>query len=191
MEEKKGLIAKLKPFFKDKVFVRGLIAGIVFATVFIIFQIGIIEHTSTPEFCASCHSMEQFHTAWEEGIHGTGKKGIIVARCVDCHLPHDNLAHYLWAKGISGTKDTVATIFGYQPDWIKNLERSEEYTYESGCRKCHVNLVAPGIPLKAFKAHRQYELGETNKTCISCHKDVGHGDLKLKLSNKLTNKEAL
>ena len=190
MEQIKSLKEKLQKILKDKIFVKGLIVGIIFATVFIIFQIGIVEHTSSVEFCASCHSMQQFHDAWINGKHGTGKKGIIVAKCADCHLPHDNMAHYLWVKGISGTKDTVATIFGYQPDWIKNLEKREEFTYESGCRKCHVNLVAPGIPLKAFKAHRQYELGETQKTCISCHQDVGHGDLKSILSDK-KSKEAL
>ncbi len=190
MEQIKSLKEKLQKILKDKIFVKGLIVGIIFATVFIIFQIGIVEHTSSVEFCASCHSMQQFHDAWINGKHGTGKKGIIVAKCADCHLPHDNMVHYLWVKGISGTKDTVATIFGYQPDWIKNLEKREEFTYESGCRKCHVNLVAPGIPLKAFKAHRQYELGETQKTCISCHQDVGHGDLKSILSDK-KSKEAL
>ncbi len=187
MKEK---LKKLKKLFKEKVFLQGLILGIVGATIFIIFQIGIIEYTSTPEFCVSCHTMETFHNTWFEHKHGSGEKGIVVARCVDCHLPHDNLAHHLVAKAIAGTKDTVATIFGYEPDWIKNLENREDYTYESGCRKCHVNLVAPGIPIKAFKAHREYELGETNKTCISCHHDVGHGDLKLRLQNKLV-REAL
>jgi len=173
-----GLMEKIKKPFRDKIFVKGLVIGIVAATLFIIIQIGIIESTSTVEFCASCHSMETFHQAWVNGKHGVGKKGIVVAKCVDCHLPHDNMVHYLWAKGIAGTKDAVATVFGYEPDWIENLEEREEYTYESGCRRCHVNLVAPGIPIKAFTAHRQYELGETDKTCISCHTDVGHGDLK-------------
>ena len=49
--------------------------------------------------------------------------------------------------------------------------------YESGCRECHENIVAPGIPIKAFTAHRQYQLGYTRENCISCHQTVGHGDV--------------
>ncbi len=72
-----------------------------------------------------------------------------------------------------------------EPDWIKNLERREHYTYESSCKHCHPELVAPGISTKGYAAHRDYQNGETSKTCVSCHSDVGHGNLAHTLKNRL------
>ena len=91
---------------------------------------------------------------------------------------------YFWAKGTSGTKDIYYHLLGHEPDWVANLERHEAYTYESGCRQCHVELVAPGVPLKAITAHRDYEVGQTTETCIGCHAETGHGDLRAVLEKR-------
>ena len=124
--------------------------------------------------------MEVFRETWRESPHGNASKGIIGATCVDCHLPpaEEGIVHYLYAKGVSGTRDFTYHMLQIEPDWVVNLERREEYTMEESCRKCHVDLVAPEIPLKAYLAHRDYMIGQTTETCISCHSDVGHGNLK-------------
>ena len=67
---------------------------------------------------------------------------------------------------------------------MANLERREVYTMEASCRTCHVDLVAPKIPLKAYLAHRDYTIGQTTETCVSCHSDVGHGNLKHTLTER-------
>ncbi len=143
-----------------------------------------VEATSEVKFCKSCHEMGPFYETWQVGIHGTSDKGIIKARCVDCHLPHKSYIGYLVAKVKFGINDFWAHYFKetetLPQTWISEWEGTKPKAhkgYESGCKKCHKNLVAPGIPLKAFTAHRAYELGETDKTCISCHHMVGHGDL--------------
>ncbi len=151
-----------------------------------------VVSTSKVEFCISCHEMMPFYNTWYNGIHGPAKRGIVKAKCVDCHLPHDSLGHYLVAKVAYGMNDFWAHNFKkvetLPETWIKEWEGIKPKAhkgYESGCRECHKSLVAPGIPLKAFSAHRAYELGETKKTCISCHHMVGHGDLLTYMREKV------
>jgi len=163
----------------------GLVAGVSSVS-----SLALIEATNTAGFCASCHEMELFHETWISSDHGSVKKGAISASCIDCHLPspHEGVMQYLIAKARSGTKDIVCHLLGIEPDWSENLERREEYTYESGCRKCHEELTAPEISLKAILAHKDYNAGATTESCISCHVESGHGDLsgRLRLMKKST-----
>ncbi|NIA15511.1 MAG: acetyl-CoA carboxyl transferase [Nitrospiraceae bacterium] len=160
--------------------IAGIIVGGGAASVGAILTANMVEATNTAEFCAACHEMEVFRETWAESPHGTAAKGIVSAICVDCHLPpaEDGIVHYLYAKGMSGIRDLTYHTLGIEPDWVANLERREEYTMEESCRKCHLDLVAPEIPLKAYLAHRDYTIGQTTETCISCHSNVGHGNLK-------------
>lgn len=115
-----------------------------------------------------------------ESSHGTAAKGIAVAECVDCHLPHGTV-FYLATKAKSGFNDAIAHIFKSNYNWIEKREHRDRYTYESGCKRCHENLVAPEITIKAYMAHRDYLIGATDKSCAYCHTDIGHGDLLWKL----------
>ena len=50
--------------------------------------------SESPEFCGSCHVMEaQYETWFHAGAHRRIK-------CVDCHLPNDNIAPSSMAKGL-------------------------------------------------------------------------------------------
>ncbi len=142
-----------------------------------------VQSTSTVEFCNSCHEMNPFYETWAAGKHGTDAKGVIRARCVDCHLPHDSLANYLSTKTKAGLHDIKAHWMGKKTDWLgiwKNRGPYVHAAYESGCKECHKKLIAPGIPLKAITGHKAYLNGETKRTCLDCHHDVGHGDLVTK-----------
>ncbi len=162
--------------FNRAIFIKLFVILIVIGISSLVFY-SAVEYTSTPEYCASCHEMQPFYDSWSETSHGMKDKGVVKAVCVDCHLPHTGTLAYMLAKGKSGANDTWAHITGRKTDWIANLEDSEEYTYHTGCRKCHVELVAQGIPLKAYRAHNQYKLGETSMTCVTCHDEAGHGDV--------------
>ncbi len=169
-------------FFKTLVRYRAVLVSFILgglaAIALSLATVHMVEETGGDAFCGVCHEMDVFCETWQEGSHGTAKMGVEVATCVDCHLPHTGTISYLVAKARTGMHDTIAHIRGYEPDWVENLEHREAYVYESGCRKCHKELVAPGISLKAFNAHRDVITGETTKTCIACHSEVGHGDLK-------------
>jgi cytochrome c nitrite reductase small subunit len=164
--------------------ILGLCIGLCLAIVLALVTASKIHSTNKVEFCTSCHEMKTFYQTWVLSAHGHAQKGAMKARCVDCHLPESNILTYLTTKAKAGAKDYIAHINSKKVDWIARRKERHSYTYESGCKKCHKELVVPGIPIKAFLAHRAYELGETDKTCISCHQNVGHGDLLLALNNQ-------
>ena len=162
----------------------GFVIGICITIILALLAGAQVKSTNKVSFCASCHEMQPFYKTWQMAAHGTSKMGVIKAKCVDCHLPHKSFMGYLIAKARFGLNDYWAHYFKETETlpltWIAEWEGTKPKAhkgYESGCKECHKNLLAPNIPLKAFKAHRTYELGETDKTCISCHHMVGHGDL--------------
>jgi len=141
-----------------------------------------VEKTSGVEFCASCHTMTPMVQAYREDLHGGNNRSGLLAECSDCHLPHDNVLHYLFQKGLTGTKDVLVETFGRPEhiDWEERRKRREVFTYDSGCLKCHHNLqTATMADPKAFIAHKAYFMGATDKTCVSCHEHVGHKHLGL------------
>ena len=82
-----------------------LIIGALVAFVLAIFSVSMVLVTNKPKFCASCHEMQPFVDTWNRGIHGMADRGIMKAKCVDCHLPHDSLPRYLIAKVAYGLND--------------------------------------------------------------------------------------
>jgi len=150
-------------------------------TVIVVLASGfMVETTNTDTFCVSCHIMTPFRTAWENSVHGGKNAQGFAAQCVDCHLPHGNFVEYLTTKAITGTSDVFHNIFidGKNYDWTGNAEKNRlEFTFDSACRRCHHNLVAPGMPSGGFLAHRAYLQGKTDKRCTECHKHVGHKDM--------------
>ena len=63
---------------------------------------GVMHKTSSPEFCASCHSMSYPQQEWEGSSHFANAKGIR-AECSDCHIPNEGW-HYVKAK-VTALKD--------------------------------------------------------------------------------------
>lgn len=162
--------------------VLGIILGVVVTVILSLVTASKVISTGKAEFCRSCHEMKVFYETWEQGPHGPAQMGVVKAQCADCHLPHENIISYLVGKFKFGLNDYLGHLRGKgTPEhWLEHWKHKVPYqhqAYESGCRECHQNLVAPGIPLKAFKAHREYELGLTRENCISCHQMVGHGDV--------------
>ena len=169
--------------------ITGFVIGFFIAILLAIFTAYQIESTSTVKFCASCHEMKVFRDTWAEAAHGVNQMGVMKARCVDCHLPHEGVVDYLLTKSKAGIHDYLAHIQGKKTDWVSKWRNRGPHVhgaYESGCRKCHKELIAPGIPIKAFTAHRAYELGEVKLNCIDCHHMAGHGDMMLAIM-KLKN----
>ncbi len=148
----------------------GLICSIVAAEM--------IERTSGIRFCALCHTMKGVSSAYEKDIHGGNNIYGTRARCVDCHLPHDNVAHYLAAKAYTGTQDVLGEMFWADSmDWTGNLKQRKKFVYSSGCEQCHdLEAIHYEIP-KAFLAHREYKMGVVS-SCVHCHEHVGHLDIK-------------
>ncbi len=112
----------------------------------------LLAYSESPAFCASCHVMEEQHTAWR---HGGAHRGI---RCVDCHLPNDNAArHYLW-KGIDGMKDVIVFHSGRIPDPL-TLSRHGQKVVQENCIACHREAVSAMV---------------TSRRCWECHQQTRH-----------------
>src|SRR5438105_1499224 len=56
---------------------------------------GLSYFNPDPASCANCHIMNSEYDSWQKSTHHT------VARCVDCHLPHETIPKYI-AKGENG-----------------------------------------------------------------------------------------
>ncbi|MCJ8502853.1 cytochrome c nitrite reductase small subunit [Desulfatitalea alkaliphila] len=113
----------------------------------------LIELTSTPDFCNSCHVMNEQHEAWfMTGVHRTIK-------CIDCHLPHDNIVNHLVWKGIDGTKDLVYFHSGIYEEPIQLSDRGKR-VLKANCIRCHEGVVS--------------RIDTEAQECWSCHRRINH-----------------
>ena len=113
---------------------------------------GLFAKSESPEFCGSCHVLQPEYETW---FHSGAHQNI---KCIDCHLPNDNLPHHLWAKGLEGVGDLVAFHTGRVPEPIK-LSDAGAQTVVANCRRCHNELVA--------------RINE-DRRCWECHRRMSH-----------------
>lgn len=134
------------------------------------------DYTASNDYCESCHVHPQATTSWEKGPHVATSSGIR-ADCVDCHLPPSGLSR-ITEKAKAGYRDVKGYYFGDPSsiDWEKRsgLEFATEYTFDSGCLDCHVDLFPVGASIKAVDAHIHYEKNRDQLSCLNCHLDTGH-----------------
>jgi cytochrome c nitrite reductase small subunit len=108
--------------------------------------------SGTPEFCAQCHVMEVEYENW---FHNGGHRRL---KCIDCHLPNDNLPRHLAWKGVTGMWDSYVFFSGRVPDDIKLSEHGTTILQEN-CRRCHAETVA--------------RINE-DRNCWQCHRRLSH-----------------
>lgn len=136
-----------KPFFLAFLLAAGALAA------FVLFgPPKMLEHSSEPGFCSSCHVMEAEFQAWAHvGAHRQIK-------CVDCHLPNQNrYAHYLW-KSIDGLKDVVMFYSGQVSDDISMTPHAKE-VLQANCIRCHSTTVS---------------MIDNRRECWKCHRGLQH-----------------
>ncbi|MBR9980762.1 MAG: cytochrome c nitrite reductase small subunit [Desulfatitalea sp.] len=113
----------------------------------------LIEMTSTPMFCNSCHVMNDQYESWfMTGIHRTIK-------CIDCHLPNDNLINHMVWKGIDGTKDLIYFHTGTYTEPFRISERGRRFI-QANCIRCHDGVVS--------------RIETDTQNCWSCHRRINH-----------------
>ncbi len=108
--------------------------------------------SGTPEFCASCHVMESQYENW---IHNGGHRRI---KCIDCHLPNDNMARHLVWKGIEGMRDAYSFYSGSVPDPIR-LSSHGATILQENCRRCHEQTIS---------------MINEDRNCWQCHRRLSH-----------------
>lgn len=112
----------------------------------------LVAKTETPMFCSSCHVMQSQFDAWfSVGAHRT-------IRCVDCHLPHENMPVYYFWKSIDGAKDVIVFYSGRTPEIITISDRGKQHV-QSNCLRCHSERVA---------------MIDQDRHCWDCHRFLQH-----------------
>ena len=173
---------KLNPFrillFKTRL-LTGLVIGALFCFLFFAASYYIVEHTSTNEYCESCHVHPQATESWKEGLHYQTASGI-QTKCVDCHLPppSENLPAYLLAKGKAGAVDIYGFYFkdheSFNWEQKSTLEYAPRHVFNESCIHCHTELFPKEVTEKALDAHIYYQKNTDTLECINCHLKVGH-----------------
>lgn len=169
------------------------LTGIIFSFGSLMFVLGIIfwlgfgialDATNQLDFCISCHSMKmKSYSEYQESVHYKNRVGVR-ASCADCHVPKE-IGPKLLAKFMA-YKDTLHEILGtidtpekYESQrlamanrvWAKMKERDSKE-----CRNCHkleaMNLTEQSKT--ASKKHAKLIEGNSDKTCVDCHKGIAH-----------------
>jgi cytochrome c nitrite reductase small subunit len=120
-----------------------------------------------PETCINCHVMQSHYSTWSHSSHREN------TTCVDCHLPHDNIAHKYYVKARDGMKDVVMFSFRLESNVIKATEKTKEII-EGNCIFCHDHLMANVHPISMEKTPHHWK----GKRCWDCHREVPHGRIR-------------
>ncbi len=137
---------------------------VIIALVFLFIVMGVFMYvtdmprymTSSPRTCTNCHVMDAAYENWYHAPHEN------VTKCVDCHLPHENVLSYYYVKFASGLHDVYYFSTGITPIAIRAHPETKKII-QSNCIRCHGDTVADISP---------HDMG---RNCWDCHPDVGHG----------------
>ena len=113
---------------------------------------------SNAETCANCHVMDAAYENWYHAPHEAWTE------CVDCHLPHENVVAYYFAKGKTGMHDVYVFSTGQTPVMIRANEDTKKWV-QGNCIRCHADTV------ETIMMGPQ----EFDRNCWDCHRNVAHG----------------
>jgi len=140
-----------------------------------------VQHTSTTEFCTSCHEMTIVYEEYKKTVHFQSRTGVS-AGCSDCHIPHDwgttLIKKMLAAKDVfhhlMGTLDTPEKFEAHRQEMAESVWASMKASNSRECRNCH-QFEAMALDKQRPRAHRQHQSAlKTGETCIDCHKGIAH-----------------
>ena len=121
---------------------------------------GLSYLSTDPKACVNCHIMRSQYDGWQKASHHT------VAKCIDCHLPHDFIGKYV-AKAENGFRHSKEFTLQTFDEPITIKARGKQIL-QANCVRCHedmVQLLNMGSP----EGPRLVE-------CVHCHSGVGHGE---------------
>lgn len=111
-----------------------------------------------PKACVNCHIMRENMDSWQRSGHHH------VAKCNDCHLPHNIVGKYA-IKTLNGFAHSAAFTMQNFPEPIRIKEHSLKIVKNS-CISCH----QPMIQAMDHPGNNQSE----PSNCLHCHRNVGH-----------------
>jgi len=125
------------------------------AVVAVLLAVGSLIYTEQSSFCATCHEMTPYYTAWQAGGHHGH------AQCVDCHIDSGFIAH-----------------MAHKPSELKELwdhfftdNRFPNYNVDvpnARCVGCHKTVVTKSGSTFSHADHAK------RAKCQECHATTGH-----------------
>lgn len=135
-----------------------IVAAVVALGVFVLVTDTPAMMGSSAEVCANCHVMDAVYENWYRASHGNWTE------CVDCHLPHENVFAYYFAKGKTGMHDVYVFTTGQTPVMIRANEDTKKWV-QANCIRCHEDAVETiMVGAQPF-----------DRSCWDCHRNVAHG----------------
>jgi len=122
--------------------------------VFVVTGIAGTAYTSKPAFCTSCHEMDPYYVAWNEGAHA----GV---DCVACHVD-------------PGLKAQVSHKFVALKEVYNHFTTEPKFpgavsdVPDSRCITCHDGTIDATVPGFNHESHRG------DRACVDCHTNAGH-----------------
>lgn len=135
-----------------------ILAAVLALGIFVFVTDAVAYGGSSAETCANCHVMDD---AYENWFHAPHKN---VTKCVDCHLPHENVVSYYIEKGRTGMHDVYVFSTGQAPGVFRATEHTKNIIQDN-CVRCHKSTVDAVV------------MGpqENDRYCWECHRNVAHG----------------
>ncbi len=140
---------------------------------------GMVQMTSTPEFCNSCHNMKPYYQSWKRSKH-------VGIACIECHISPGLAAEAkkkfealsMVAKyftGTEGTKpwgevDDAACLRCHERSLLTGRKRFKTASFD---HRPHLSESRNGLSLRCTSCHSQLVRGEhvavSTSTCALCH----------------------
>ena len=120
---------------------------------------GLSYFSTDPKACVNCHIMNDEYNSWTKGPHHA------VAKCVECHLPHEFIPKYI-AKAEHGYRHSKGFTLQdfHEPIMMKARSAAD---VQANCLRCHGDFVHDIV--------RGSTTSEDAVQCMHCHRGVGHG----------------
>ena len=141
-----------------------------------------LEHTSTNEYCTSCHELAPVIEEYEQSTHFMNASGVRAA-CADCHVPQAfwpsvvDHAHALVElyRHYDGTIETREAFEEHRLRLAQQVWDEMESSNSRECRTCHI---AEAFDFEAQSRSARAEMeplaGEHGGNCITCHRGIVH-----------------
>ena len=143
----------------------GIFAGIMLLVVHVSKAVSYLS--DKPEACINCHVMYPQFASWSKSSHSTVK-------CVECHIPADNLFRKYYVKGTDGLAHSTYFTMRWEPQVIQMKNRGIGVVQEN-CIRCHLDLVDM---VSLVEATGKSAAKGDGKLCWDCHRETPHGSVK-------------
>lgn len=118
-----------------------------------------------PETCVNCHIMAPQYATWNHSSHRQ------YATCIDCHVPHNNMANKYYFKGKDGLRHSSMFALRLEPQVIFIKKAGKEVVHNN-CIRCHQFLLTDEKMKQQSEMFTQIRNG---RSCVECHRETPHG----------------